>query len=167
MVLWSASVWAGHVKGTVLRDDGPGKLEVHIAIDGGAFATTTEAFDLDVEDGTHVLTFIGPEFAKHDQIVTVKGATKLDVSVESGKRIIGRVIDYNGEPIAGATVLAYTDIVDRSDPIETLWLQGAKTTTSSAAGFFKIDGIGDDDLPKLVAYTATDSSVVQLATRTS
>ena len=161
----SSTVFAGWVKGTVVRDNTPGEhLEVHVAIDGGDFiAYNDTAFDIGVAEGNHIFTFAGPEFVTYDQIVHVtKAAMDLGrVDVERGLTIVGRVIDAHHMPLRDVKVIAYTDVIEDVTDLHEVRNHGAQIATTRRDGSFVIHGIGDG-IAKVRAFTDKTTSVIQL-----
>ena len=62
----------------------------------------------DMEGGAHTLEVLAPGHARRTVDITAeKGETvRVDLSLEPGASISGRVVDSNGEPVASAEVLA-------------------------------------------------------------
>ncbi|MFT3692599.1 MAG: hypothetical protein QM831_05630 [Kofleriaceae bacterium] len=150
----AGTAFAGHVHGKVVRDRVAGPLDVRISVDGGPFHHERAVFDLDVPDGTHVVTIAGPTFQTVQPIVTVKGALDLKIiDVDSGRRIYGRVADLDGTSVPDATVIAYADgIANPFVDEDTLLRQGAHLGTTFVDGTFAIDGFPEDAVVKVRAF---------------
>ena len=115
-------------------------------------ANATGTFEIqDLEPGPYDLHVFGPEFAetiKHDIKIEPGKTTDLGtVTVVRGRKLVGKVVDGSGAPVAGAKVklaeMLFTAANDNNEDSTQSWedMSGIRTTTSDQDGSFAIAGV--------------------------
>ena len=152
-------------KGVKITLPTPGKLVAKLVVEGATGApklafvrighgsptpATAGAFEVDdLAPGSYDARFYGPEFAdltKHDVKIEAGKATDLGtVTVVHGRRLVGKVVDASGTPVAGAKVKV-SDLMfqvqgaeEQMDTFEQA--SGARVTTTDQDGTFTLIGI--------------------------
>ncbi|MFT3692600.1 MAG: hypothetical protein QM831_05635 [Kofleriaceae bacterium] len=161
LCLLASTATAARIHGLVTRGGKTETFEIHLSIDAEPFQTIAPRYSVDVTKGQHFVTFAGPGFVTHDEWVTVGDDTTCNIDVERGAHLTGQVVDEMTEPVAHASVLAYTWPAATSDSQAHLWHSAAQLVTTNDRGEFAIDGIGSG-IPKIVAFTATQRSPIQM-----
>jgi hypothetical protein len=111
--------------------------------DGGAFQVN------DVAPGTYDVTFRGVEFAdfvQHDVKIEPGKATDLGtVTVTRGRRLVGKVVDKTGAPVAGAKVKLGAMLFSSADAAEQVEgfesMSGIRSTVTDQDGAFIVVGV--------------------------
>jgi protocatechuate 3,4-dioxygenase beta subunit len=114
--------------------------------------TATGTFELgDLEPGPYDLHVFGPEFAeyvKHD--IKIEPGKTTDVgtlTVVHGRKLVGKVVDNSGAPVAGAKIklaeMLFSSANDTEQDSTESWedLSGIRTTTSDQDGSFVLAGV--------------------------
>ncbi len=141
----------GELKGSVVLDgaDGPVTAMVQVGTQPST-PTTAGAFDIrNVTPGTYDVTFRGLEFAemvKRDVKMEAGKTTDLGkVTVFRGRKLMGKVVDHGGTPVAGAKVKVGEMLFSaegNEDQMEQFeQMGGIRSAVSDQAGEFTIIGI--------------------------
>jgi hypothetical protein len=154
----------GRIKGVVQFEDGGAPLAFTVTVGfppGVPVASGTGAFSLgDLPPGTYDVTLRGAELAPRtvpDVQVTADATTDMGtIQVKRGRSLSGRVIDAQGNAVAGAQVVAArqlmgngkSSIADIGPGGEELF--GTRRTTTDEGGNFYLSGMGSSEL-QLVA----------------
>ncbi len=124
----------------------------------------------DVEPGTFDLYARGPEFAdmtKKDIVVASSKPTDLGtITLERGRKVTGKVIDANGNPVANARIKAgdilYT-LQGADDQMSTFEeMSGIRLATSDQAGSFTLIGIPKKLTNVLADHASGRSNAVEI-----
>jgi hypothetical protein len=150
----------GRLIGVARLDTGGAPSTFTVAVQtppGIRFADSSGKFSLPaVPAGTYDVTLSGPDFADHvERGVEIEPGKTTDlgtITVRQGRFVTGRVVDANGKPIAGATVVVGRKIVGDGRSLsldvgtDSDQLLGLRRGETDAAGQYRINGIAESKL---------------------
>lgn len=124
-------------------------------------------FDIrDVEPGVHHLTIRGPSFTDHEQKVEVEAGKVLELgtlTLQRGRRLIGKVVDASGSPVPDARVRLGEWLVtlegEQADAFENIeQQQGIRATKTGQDGTFELVGIPQKATHAMASHPTLGSS---------
>ncbi len=144
----------GALVGKLVLETGAPPKVAYVQVGGQASTPASATGEFRLEDlaaGTYDLHVLGPEFAeyaKHDIKIEPGKTTELgSLTVVRGRKLVGRVVDSSGAPVAGARIKLGEMLLSSADPADDEQMQsfddmeGIRSGVTDQDGTFSLPGV--------------------------